>query len=105
MCVLIFSTAFFRNISQSKKNWARYDQHAHISVGLHVQCRYSCHIAMKLEFYWQIFKKYANIKFHGNLFSGGGADLLRADSRTDGQSDKTKLIVSYRNFADAPKTA
>jgi len=26
MCVLIFSTTFVRNISNSKKKWARYDQ-------------------------------------------------------------------------------
>jgi hypothetical protein len=26
MCVLIFSTKFVRNISHSKKKWARYDQ-------------------------------------------------------------------------------
>jgi hypothetical protein len=28
--------------------------------------RYSCHILMKLQFSRQIFKKYSDIRFHGN---------------------------------------
>ena len=32
-----------------------------------------------------------------------GAQLLHADGRTDGQSGVTKLIVAFRNFADASK--
>ena len=35
-----------------------------------------------------------------------GAELLRADRRTDGrggkQTDMTKLMVAFRNFANAP---
>jgi hypothetical protein len=31
-----------------------------------------------------------------------GAELLNAD-RTDGQTDMTKLIVAFRNSANAPK--
>jgi len=38
-----------------------------------------------------------------------GADLFHADRRTDGQADgrkdMTKLIVAFRNVADAPKIA
>jgi hypothetical protein len=33
------------------------------------------------------------------LFYAGG----RTDRRTDGQSDRTKLTVAFRNFANAPK--
>ena len=32
-----------------------------------------------------------------------GAELLLADIRTDRQTDMTKLIVAFRNFAKAPK--
>ena len=28
---------------------------------------------------------------------------MRTDGRTDGQTDVTKLIVPFRNFANAPK--
>ena len=31
-----------------------------------------------------------------------GAELFHADGRTDGQTDMTKLIVAFRNFAEAP---
>jgi hypothetical protein len=32
-----------------------------------------------------------------------GAELLHADGRTDRQTDMTKLKVTFRNFANAPK--
>ena len=41
---------------------------------------------MKLEFSRQIFEKVSNIKFHQNPSSG----------------NMTKLIVAFRNFANAP---
>ena len=50
----------------------------------------------KLEFSRQIFEKYSNIKFHKNPSSGS-----RVVPR--GQTDKTKLTVTFRNFANAPK--
>jgi hypothetical protein len=34
-----------------------------------------------------------------------GADWLHADRRTDGRKDMTKLIVTFRNFANALKMA
>ena len=32
-----------------------------------------------------------------------GAELFHMDGRTDGQTDMTKLIVAFRNIANAPK--
>ena len=32
-----------------------------------------------------------------------GAELFRTDLRTDGETDMTKLIVAFRNTANAPK--
>jgi hypothetical protein len=39
------------------------------------------------------------------LFSvpAAGRTVGRTDGRTDGQIDMTKLIVGFRNFANAPK--
>ena len=54
---------------------------------------------MKLEFSGQVFffsETCTNIKFHENLSSGSRVV-------TDGRTDKTKLIVTFRNFAKAPK--
>ena len=31
-----------------------------------------------------------------------GADLFHADGRTDGQTNTTKLIAAFHNFANAP---
>jgi hypothetical protein len=33
-----------------------------------------------------------------------GVELFHTDGRTDGRTDMTKLIVAFRNFANAPKT-
>jgi hypothetical protein len=41
-------------------------------------------------------KKYSNIKFHENPSSGSCGPEY-------GQTDMTKLIVAFRNFANAPK--
>jgi hypothetical protein len=62
---------------------------------------------MKLEFSLQIFEEKSNIKFYQNLSSGsrvvsGGQTYRRIDG---GQTDMTKLILAFRNFANAPKTS
>jgi len=48
---------------------------------------------MKPKFSRQSFEKYTNIKFHENPFS-----RIRVVS-----CGQTKLIVAFRNFANAPK--
>ena len=40
---------------------------------------YSCHILIKLEFFWQIFKRYSNTKFHENPCSGSQVVTHRHD--------------------------
>jgi len=57
---------------------------------------------MKVEFCGQIFEKYSNKKFHENPFDGS---RVVPYGRTDGQTDMTKVIVTSRNFANAPKIA
>jgi len=56
---------------------------------------------IKLEIFRQISGKYFNIKFHENL--PAGAERYHADRRTDGQTNMTKLIVAFHNFANSPK--
>jgi len=43
-----------------------------------------------------MFEKYINVKFHENPSSGSRAVPCR-------RTDTTKLIVAFRNFANAPK--
>ena len=63
--------------------------------------RYSCQSLVNSETSRQIFKKYMNIKFHENPSSGRRVVPCR---RTDRRTNTMKLIVSFRNFAKAPKT-
>jgi len=51
---------------------------------------------MKCEFSQQIFEKSSNTKFHENLPNGSHVAPC-------GQTDKTKLTVTFSNFASAPK--
>jgi hypothetical protein len=104
MCVMIFlHTVFVRNISHSRKNWETHDQ-TYWLVFMQKN-RYFCQILMKLEFSLQTFEKYSNIKFTQIRPVGDG--LFQADGRTErhtaGQTDMTKLIVAFGNFAKAPK--
>jgi hypothetical protein len=55
-------------------------------------------ILMKLEFSRHVSEKYSNIKFQENLSSG--SRVLPCGQR-EGQT--TKIIVAFRNFANAPK--
>jgi len=71
-------------------------------IGPHVKKLYSCPILMKLEFSQQIFKKCSNIKFLENPSSGS---LFVPCRQTDRQTDMTKLIVAFCNFANASKSA
>ena len=67
-------------------------------VCLHVKYPKVCHIVMKLEFAWQIFDVFANIKFYENPCSGNR--VLPFDP-ADGRTDMTMLIVAFRNSANA----
>jgi len=103
MFVLIFSSAFVRNICRSKKKWTRWDR-KWMSVFIS-STRYSCQILMKLEFPWQVFEKHSNIKFHENFMKifmkilPVGTELFRTDRRTG----MAKLIFAFRNFVNASR--
>jgi hypothetical protein len=55
---------------------------------------------MKLEFSRQIFEKSSNIKFNQNPLTGS---RIVTYERVERQTDMTKLIVTFRNFVNAPK--
>jgi hypothetical protein len=64
-------------------------------------------ILMKLELSIN-FLKHSNIKFHENPFSGSRVvPCRRTDGRVGGRTDRrthmAKLIVTFRNFANAPQ--
>ena len=62
---------------------------------------YSCQILIKLEFSQHIFENSSNIKFYGNSSSGSRVvPSGQAGGKTDGHD---KLLVAFRNFANAPK--
>jgi hypothetical protein len=94
ICVLIFSTFFVRNISHSKKNWAR----CHKYVALLVKCPLFLseftHTWTSLTDFRKIFRyKLPWISIQQNPI---------ISMRTDRRSDMTKTVAS-RNYADATK--
>jgi len=93
MCVSIFSTTSVANISShSKKNLARYDKRLNWS---------SCKILSDFNgtwIFWTQFSKNTQISNFMKIRSVG-AVLFHAA----GQTDLTKPIVTFSNFANAPK--
>ena len=93
MCGLLFCTTFVWHISHSKKN--KQD----MIINVH---RSSCKVLVILVgFEWnfnfldRFSKKYLNIKSRANPSIGGSNCSMR--------TDMTKLIVAFRNFANAPR--
>jgi hypothetical protein len=65
--------------------------------------RYSCRVSIKRVFSrpTRIFEKRLNIRFHENPSSDS---RVVPCGRTDGQEEKTKLILAFRYFTREPKT-
>ena len=55
---------------------------------------------MRPEFSRQILEKYSKIKFNENPSRGA---RVVPHQRTDGETEMRKLIVAFRNFANAPR--
>ena len=70
------------------------------TIGLHVKYLLFLSHFNELEFSRHIFEIYFTIKLPENLSSG--SRFMWADGRTDRQIDVRKLIVTFRNFANAP---
>ena len=96
MYALISCTAFVWKNARSKEEFSEMIKNVYWS-----SCkgtRYSCGFEWKLSFR-DIFEKYSNIKFHENPSDGS---LVVPCGQTDTYT--TKLIVVFRNFANAPKS-
>jgi hypothetical protein len=103
MCVFIFSTTFVYNISHSKKNLARY---CHKCENVFLQ---STRYFVGFKYIWIFstdFRKSLKYKVSSKSVLWKPSYCMRTDGRTDGQTkgqtDVTKLIVAFRNFANAP---
>jgi hypothetical protein len=100
MYVCIFSTTFVWHISYSKKNWARCDQ-TWMLIFMQSNC-YSWPILIKFEFSPQVVEKCQNIKFH--VYPSCGSPGVPWGEK-DRAGDVMKLVVVFRNFANAPSNA
>ena len=100
MFVLIFSTTFVRNISHSKKNWARFDLKTKMYVGHHVKGPLFLSDFIETWIFSTdfsfFFQRSLNIIFHENPSSESGVVPCR-------QTDMTKLIVAFGSFVNALK--
>jgi hypothetical protein len=98
MCVLTFSTTFVWNISYSNTKSASY---CHKCTNVFMwSTHYSCHILMKFEFSWQIFKKYSDVKFHENLSSGSRViPCWRTDGHDTHDEINSRFFLQFCNFA------
>jgi len=93
-CVLVFSTAFVRNISLSKKKWARYDKY--IYIGLHVKSLLFWSDFNGTWIFLDIFSKNPQIS---NLMEirPVRVELYRADRQTDRHDeDNSPLFAILR---------
>jgi hypothetical protein len=72
-------------------------------VGLHVKCPLLVsYFNENLNFIDRFLKK-KNVRISNFMKIGPvGAELFRADL-PDGRTDKTKLIIAFRNFSNVPK--
>ena len=57
---------------------------------------------MKLEFSRHVFENYSYISNFMKILPVR-AELLHAGGRTDRRSDMMKLVIAFRDFANAPK--
>ena len=96
MCVLIFSTTLVRNISHSKKKWARYDQKRFLVF--HVKYTSFLSDFKETRILSKDFLKV--LKYQIPWKSVQWEPIF--SMWTDGRTDMTKLIVAFRNLANAP---
>jgi len=99
--VLIVTTNFVLNISNSKKNWARYYQ-KYILIFIYSN-RNSCHILVNFVFSRRIFEKYSSTQFHENPPSGRRVVPYGRTNRRKERQTWRILTDAFPNFSNTPK--
>ena len=98
MCVLIFSTTFFKKFSFLEELSEILSK---MYIRIHVKyLLFLSEFNKNLIFFDRFSKNSPNIKFHENPSSGS---RVVPCGQTDGLTDMAKLIVAFRSFANAPK--
>jgi hypothetical protein len=99
MCLLISSTKFcvkhFSFQEELNEIWSK------MYIGLHVKYQFLLEDFNDTWTSRQFFEKYSNISSQENPSSG---NRVVPCGQTDERTGITKLIVAFRNFANAPKT-
>jgi hypothetical protein len=98
MCVLFISTNFVRNISHSKKNWARYDKRNVRNIGLHVMYPLFLSDFNETWIFQTDFREIHKYQILLKSVKWEPSYFICKDRRTD----MKKLIVAFFNFAKAP---
>jgi hypothetical protein len=93
----IFSIKFFRNISHSKKKWARYDKKMYIA--LHVKYPLFLSDSIEALIFSTDFLKFLTYKISWKSVQWEPSCSMRKD----GQTDVMNLIVAFCNFANKLK--
>ena len=95
MCVLIFSTIFIWNVSNSKKNSTRY---CHKCEDVFMWS--TSYFLLDFNWTWNILKFFKKmLKYQ---ISWKCVQWQSSWFHADGKSDMTKLTVAFRNVANAP---
>jgi hypothetical protein len=98
MCVLISSSKSVRKFLILR---TEQDMIKRITLAFMLSTHYSCPILIKLDFSTQFLENSSNFIFHKNPFSWSRVVTC---GQTDGRTDMIKLIVVFRNFANAHKS-
>ena len=94
MCVLIFSTMFVRNSSNSEKKWTRCDQNRYF--GLHVRYPLFFSVFNETWIFWGVFEKYSKfIKIRPV-----GAELFHMGRHTDRHYEANNLFSLFCKASD-----
>ena len=98
MRVLIFSTTFVWNISNSKKNWARYDKKMYI--GIHVKYPLFLSDFNEAWIFSTDFRKTLKYRILWKFVQWEPSCSMRTEGR---QTDMKKEQSLFSNFANSPK--
>jgi len=99
-CQILMRLAIFRQIFEKYSNIVYNEKCILVFMW---STLYYCQILMRLAISRQIFEKYSNIVYNENPFSGSRVlSFGRTEGQAEKRTDKTKPVVSFHSFANAP---